>query len=219
MAALAGDIPKPMVDIDGKPFLAYLIRHLGDQGIKEIVLSVGYRSEVITGYFRDKHDNIRINYVVEDQPLGTGGALRKALQFIETEDVFVVNGDTLFRINLAKLLSFHMSRSSCVTIALKFVEDLRRYGRVTIDTEGKVTGFHEKLAGASGYINGGIYMITRQVFDDLGLPDNFSFEVDYLEKYYRQKAFCGIPFDDYFIDIGVPSDYERAKAELKRLRH
>ena len=62
-------------------------------------------------------------------------------------------------------------------------------------------------------------MINRRVFDDLGLPDNFSFEVDYLEKYYRQKAFCGIPFDDYFIDIGVPSDYERAKAELKRLRH
>ncbi|MBE3086977.1 MAG: nucleotidyltransferase family protein [Bacteroidetes bacterium] len=210
-------VPKPMAEINGKPFLAYLLKFLSDQGINEIVLSVGYKSEAITEHFHDKYDDILIKYAIEDQPLGTGGAIRNALQFVKNKYVFIMNGDTLFPINLATLFDFHKSKSSCITLALKFMRNLERYGKVTIDAEGKVTGFDEKRDGESGLINGGIYLICRGVFDDISLPDKFSFEVDFLEKYYRQETTYGLPFDDYFIDIGVPQDYERAKTELKRL--
>ena len=219
LRSVIGGIPKSMAEINSRPFLEYLLGFLARQSIKEVILSVGYKAEAIKDHFRDQYDGMTIQYAVEDQPLGTGGAIRNALQFVKDNDIFVMNGDTLFPISLATLLKFHKSKVSCITLALKFMKDLERYGKVTIDAEGRITGFVEKQPGDSGLINGGIYIISRGVFDHISVPDRFSFETDFLEKNYRQKPTYGLPFDDYFIDIGVPFDYERAKTELKKFEH
>ncbi|MBE3119799.1 MAG: nucleotidyltransferase family protein [Candidatus Atribacteria bacterium] len=212
-------IPKPMVEIDGKPFLAYLLNYLGAQGINEIVLSVGYRSEVITEHFQNKYGGIQIKYAIEDQPLGTGGAIRNALRFVRNKHVFIMNGDTFYPIKLATMLDFHNDKSSCITLALKYMRNAERYGTVSIDGEGKVISIEEKRYKEPGLINGGIYLIFREIFNDISLPDEFSFELDFLGKHFHKKATYGLQFDDYFIDIGVPNDYERAKTELKRIGH
>ncbi|MGD0098820.1 MAG: nucleotidyltransferase family protein [Acidobacteriota bacterium] len=219
LGSLISCVPKPMAEINGKPFLAYLFKFLTGQDITEIVLSVGYKSEVIKEHFRDKYDDIAIKYATEDQPLGTGGAIRNALRFVTDEHVFVMNGDTFFPIRFATLFDFHKSKSSRTTLALKFMKNIERYGTVTINGEGRVTGFDGNRYHEAGFINGGIYLISREVFDGIELPDNFSFESDFLKKYYRQKTIYGLPFNDYFIDIGVPHDYERAKTELKRFEY
>jgi D-glycero-alpha-D-manno-heptose 1-phosphate guanylyltransferase len=216
MRSIAGSVPKPMIEINGEPFLAYLLHYLGDQGINEIVLSVGYKSESITAYFGDQYGDIQIKYSFEDQPLGTGGAIRRALRIVKDKHAFIINGDTYFCINLAKLLDFHKSKYSCITIALKHMRNTKRYGKVAIDTDSKIIGIGEEVRGESSLINGGIYLISQEAFDDTNLPNRFSFEVEFLEKYHHQKTIYGLPFENYFIDIGVPLDYERAKTELKR---
>jgi D-glycero-alpha-D-manno-heptose 1-phosphate guanylyltransferase len=216
MRSVTRDCPKPMLLINGKPFLTYLLGFLKSQGVEEIIFSIGYKSKVIEEYFGSQYNDIMITYAVEDQPLGTGGAIRNALRFVDTKQAFIMNGDTFFPIRLSALSDFHESKSSQITLALKFMRGLERYGAVTIDAEGLVTGFHEKRNGDAGFINCGIYLICRELFDDMCLPDNFSFEVDFLRDYCLRKTMYGLPFNDYFIDIGVPHDYERAKVEFAR---
>lgn len=216
LKSLTRCIPKPMVEINGKPFLSYLIKLLSDQGIKEIILSVGYKSEAIRAYFKDRFEDVIIKYAIEDQPLGTGGAIRNAMQLINKNHAFVMNGDTFFPISLSTLLDFHHSKSSCMTLALKYMKNASRYGTVTVNAEGQIIGFDEKREGRSGLINGGIYLVCRDAFEDTNLPDIFSFEVDFLRIYYSRKALYGLQFDDYFIDIGIPQDYEESKTELKK---
>jgi D-glycero-alpha-D-manno-heptose 1-phosphate guanylyltransferase len=208
-----------MVGINGDPFLTYLLEFLSYQGIGEIVLSVGYKAEAIREHFRNEYRNILIKYAHEDRPLGTGGAIKNALQMASGQDVFVLNGDTLFPIDMKRLFDYHRSKSSSATLALKAMTHIDRYGTVSISDEGRVVGFHEKCSMKSGLINGGTYVIRCDVFDGVNLPDNFSFEVDFLQEQYEQKEMYGLAFNDYFIDIGVPDDYERAKREFKRLRH
>lgn len=94
------------------------------------------------------------------------------------------------------------------------MKNFDRYGTVEIDEENRITGFKEKEFRQYGFINGGIYLIRADVFKNANLPQKFSFEKDFLEKYYQEMNFYGLPFDDYFIDIGIPEDYERAKREL-----
>jgi D-glycero-alpha-D-manno-heptose 1-phosphate guanylyltransferase len=207
-------VPKPMVEINGKPFLIYLIEYLSSQGINEIILSVGYRSEVIVNYFRKKCNDIKISYAIEAKPLGTGGAIRNALHFVNSKSVFVINGDTLFRIDMGTLLDFHNTKSSDLTLALKYGEELNRFGKVMIGADGRIIGFEEKVPGKSGLINGGIYLIRRSLFDNIILPEKFSFETDFLEKFYKKIRAYGLAFHNYFIDIGISPDYEKAKIDF-----
>ena len=206
-----------MVIINGKPFLAYLLKYLAKQGINEVVFSVGYKSHAVVEYFGDKYAKMEIKYAIEEHTLGTGGAIKNSMPFVGHDDVFIMNGDTFFPIKLSLLYDYHVSHSSRVTLALKPMRNIERYGTVAIDARGAVTGFDEIHYHESGLINGGIYVLRRDALDDLNMPEAFSFEADYLKKYYRKEAIFGLPFDDYFIDIGVPQDYERAKAELKRI--
>lgn len=195
------DIPKPMAPINDKPFLEFIFEYLKKQGVKEIILAVSYKYEVIQEYFKDEFLGIKIKYSIEKELLGTGGAIKEALKFVKNE-TYVLNGDTFFYIDLSKL----KLNGSKICLALKQMNDFDRYGTVNVNEQGFVISFEEKIFKKQGLINGGIYLLKKDLFDDFSLMDKFSFEEFLQENYEKLKARACI-FDDYFIDIGVPEDY------------
>lgn len=214
------DIPKPMVDIAGKPFLFYMLNYLMNFNPKRFILSLGYRHEIITNYFGDNFYNIQISYSVEKMPLGTGGAVKLALGLAEDESVIVINGDTFFQIDLNYLIGQSEKSKMQFAIALKYLENFNRYGLITFDKQYKLTGFIEKTTQlSSGFINGGIYIIRKDFFETktnrfkFDTESNFSFE-EFIVATYREENYFGIPFDNYFIDIGIPDDYLKAVKEI-----
>ncbi|EMX7069576.1 nucleotidyltransferase family protein, partial [Campylobacter jejuni] len=195
------NIPKPMAPINDKPFLEFIFEYLKKQDIKEVILAVSYKYEVIKEYFKDEFLGIKIKYSIEKEPLGTGGAIKEALKFVKNE-AYVLNGDTFFDIDLSKL----KLNESKICLALKQMNDFDRYGTVNVDEQDLVISFEEKVFKKQGLINGGIYLLTKDVFNEFDLEKKFSFEEFLQENYKKLKARAEI-CDDYFIDIGVPEDY------------
>ena len=155
-----------------------------------------------------------LNYSVEDEPLGTGGAIRQALEFLTDNEVVVLNGDTLFRVDLKGMANIHRSGGARLSIALKQVADSGRFGRVEVSTDGVIANFQEKSAGGPGWINGGVYMLNRDLFADFPMPARFSFEQDLVEPNIDRIQPRAFQSDAYFIDMGVPEDYQRAQREI-----
>lgn len=211
------DLPKPMAPMGDKPFLYYLFLYLKRNNVKRIVLAVSYKKEAIIKYFSNQFEDIPIIYSIETEPLGTGGAIKKAIALTRSDDVFVLNGDTYFDINLEDLYRFHKERRSELSIALRVVEEGNRYGAVEVDESGLVVGFYEKVNRRNSLINGGVYLINKHAFSNLSknLPETFSFEMEVLEPL-KLKTY-GKVYYNYFIDIGVPEEYERARKELTEL--
>lgn len=215
---IISDVPKPMAPILGEPFLSFLFRRLKMAGIEHIVLSTGYLHEKIEGFYGNEFEGIRLSYSQETDPLGTGGAMLFGMEKTCADQVLVLNGDTLFDIDFDALYRFHEATNADLSVALRRVEDVARYGSVQINEQGRIVAFTEKnqLSG-KGLINGGIYLIDKEWFQSLGLPAKFSFEKEVLESVYEKAEFYGLDFQSYFIDIGVPEDYARAQIEFKTL--
>ena len=208
---VTGDTQKVMAPIAGKPFLRWLLDCLTDRGARRFVLAVGYRAEQIEAYFGASYNGAELVYSREETPLGTGGAIRQALEMCRTEDVIVLNGDTFFDVNLSALLRAHREKRAALTLSLKPMTDFDRYGTVSVGADGRITGFHEKKPVREGLVNGGVYAIRRDAAD--AMPEGrFSFEKEVLEPL-ALPAF-GVVSDGYFIDIGVPGDYFRAQTEI-----
>ncbi|EGD0010734.1 NTP transferase domain-containing protein, partial [Campylobacter jejuni] len=177
------DIPKPMAPINDKPFLEFIFEYLKKQGIKEVILAVSYKYEVIQEYFKDEFLGIKIKYSIEKEPLGTGGAIKEALKFIKNE-AYVLNGDTIFDIDLKKLIL----NNSKICLALKQMNDFDRYGTVELDSKNYIKLFKEKEFKKQGLINGGIYFLNKDIFNDFTLQEKFSFEEFLQENYEKLKA-------------------------------
>ncbi|MCE3282377.1 MAG: nucleotidyltransferase [Chitinophagaceae bacterium] len=205
-------LPKCMAPVNGKPFIEYVIDHLRAQGITDFIFALGYKSEAFQEYLF--HSDIRAVLSVEHEPLGTGGAIRLACEKATGEQVIVTNGDTLFKCDLDKLAAFHEAKDGDCTLCLKPMWDFDRYGVVETEQEGVITSFREKQFYEHGYINGGLYALNAKRLLSKGLPEKFSFEKDYLEAFHEERKMYGMVQDEYFIDIGVPEDYERAQREL-----
>lgn len=213
------DVPKPMAEIDERPFLHYLITYLKKYNLVNLIISVGYKKEKIMSYFGENYLGSKIAYASEDQPLGTGGAIVNSLQHLDSNQPFmVINGDTFLKIDYQKLINFHLQNNADLTVVLRHMDDCSRYGNVVIDKQNLITNFEEKSSTKkSGYINGGIYIINPGLLDKMNLGQSFSFETDFLCKNVKKSKFCGFVADDYFIDIGVPNDYYRARLELYKI--
>ncbi|MEM6801857.1 MAG: nucleotidyltransferase family protein [Bacteroidota bacterium] len=214
LRSVVSDVPKPMADINGRPFLAFLLDDLAQQGIERVVLAVGYKREVILEYFGTEYKGMEVLYSVEEEALGTGGGIKLACSKVEGEEVLAINGDTYFQVDLEALYTFAKENSATLTMALKQMYDFDRYGTVQTGDDGRIMGFEEKKYQTAGLINGGVYFFRKSLLEDSELAEKFSFEKDILEKLYDQEAFYGLGFDTYFIDIGIPEDYERSKHEL-----
>jgi len=206
-------VPKPMVPVAGKPFLQYLLDYLCHYRVSEVVLAVGYKFEIIRDFFGSKYKDMDIRYSLEKNPLGTGGAIKEALNFVSQDQVFIFNGDTFFPVNLPKMFQEHKDKNATVTIALKKMINFERYGSVLVQN-GKITKFNEKKSRESGLINGGIYIIDRSVQSFFPARQSFSFEKDVMEKKTADLEIRPYIEDVYFIDIGIPGDYEKAQSDF-----
>jgi len=214
------DVPKSMALINGKPFLEYQLNYLKNAGIDKIVLSIGYKGAIIQNYFKDSFNGMEIRYAVEKKPLGTGGGVKNALKSVNSDDVLVLNGDTMFNIDLSKVFVFQQHTKPDLIIALRYVTNVNRYGSVEIDDDLRIIDFIEKNSREGfGYINGGIYLINRKFFASLHLPDVFSLEKDCFEKVFLTHDLYGFPCEGYFLDIGIPEDYQKAQDEFKRFEN
>lgn len=207
LQSVVRDVPKPMADIVGKPFLVYILEYLLKNNITKVVLSVGYKKELIKKYFGVKYKELNIVYSSEEVPLGTGGAIKQALTFTHGRNIIVLNGDTLFEVNLNNLMQNHIEKNADITLALKKMYDFDRYGKVLLQ-KNRIMGFTEKEFTSSGFINGGVYIIQRELFKRY--KRKFSFEHDFLEANFLQLNIFGFIESNYFIDIGIPEDYQKA---------
>ena len=208
------DLPKCMAPVNGKPFIAYVIEHLQKQGIDTFILSLGYKSEAIIDFINRQYSSANFQFVIEEEPLGTGGAIQLACYKARTENVIATNGDTLFKVNLGKLYAIHQEQKAECTLSLKPMNDFNRYGVVELNENDSVASFKEKQFYKKGLINGGLYALNVNSFLEKELSNKFSFEKDYLEKYFAGRRMFGSVQDEYFIDIGIPEDYSRAQKEL-----
>ena len=209
------DVPKPMAPVNGRPFLTYILDYLIEYQYNKVILSVGYLHEKIESYFGKQYKSLEIDYAVETEPLGTGGGILFAMSKCVTDNVLVINGDTMFKVDLAEFEQFHAEKNALLSIVLREVEDVSRYGSVTIGNDNLIVLFAEKqVTFGRGYINGGVYLINRELFRKYPQPQKFSFEKDLMTRFYRQELFYAMPSDGYFIDIGIPEDYARAQTEL-----
>lgn len=214
LRSVVPDLPKCMAPINGIPFISYLIDHLNKEGITNFVFSLGYKSEAFISLIEEKLPMKNFTVVIEDEPLGTGGAIKLACEKVKNENVIALNGDSLFKVNLKALMNFHLTNKANCTLALKPMKNFDRYGSVEVDTSNKIKSFKEKKFVEYGNINGGVYVINIPSFIKMSLVSKFSMEQDYLEKYTKEGNFNGFIQDNYFIDIGIPEDYARAQIEL-----
>ncbi len=214
LRSVVADLPKCMAPVSGKPFLHFVIEHLLSQGIDAFVFAVGYKSEMIIEYLNDQYPHLNKQFSIEVEPLGTGGAVKQACSLVTEENVLILNGDTLFKIDVEWILDFHSSNNADCTLSLKSMNDFDRYGVVHLNEDGSIASFKEKQFFDWGLINGGVYALNVARFKPEDLPQKFSFEKDYLEGYFEKRKMYGLIQDEYFIDIGIPEDFERAQLEL-----
>lgn len=214
------DRPKPMAPVAGRPFLSYLLSRISRAGFEEAILSVGYRWQAIYDYFGDtffeNKKKLPLRYVVEHEPLGTGGAIFLASQGL-TDPFAVFNGDTLLDFDLVDLQQRHGLNKTSLTMVLRKVEDTSRYGAVQVQND-IVVGFNEKGLSGPGFINAGIYVLPPEIFSRYNLTGKFSLENDLLQAHCTELRPYAHQVTSYFIDIGIPEDYDRAQRELPGLQ-
>ena len=207
---VVSDRPKPLAFVGDVPFLEILVSSLARKGVRDFVLLTGYMGEMIEEHFRNRRlDGIRLHFVQEDEPLGTGGAVRNAARFA-TDPTLLVNGDTFFDADLKRLYEYHYEKGGEVTLSLIRVDDVTRYGAVVIDEDGRITGFREKQEENTGpgYINAGLSLLSGEFIR--GLPDlgSFSMERDVFPSTALSGSMFGLAQEGAFFDIGTPESYE-----------
>ena len=209
------DLPKCMAPVAGRPFLHYVIGYYKKQGIEKFIFCLGYKHELIEEYLNQSFSDLQYDVTIEEEPLGTGGAIYQGALKAASSDVIVLNGDTFFEVDVAGLSFFHKSKNADCTVCLKEMKNSDRYGVVEINGEGRITSFKEKNFYELSIINGGVYALNTRSFLAETFPEKFSFVIDYFEKYFREKKIYGFKQDGYFIDIGIPADYNKAQEDFK----
>lgn len=213
------ELPKSMAPINGRPFLEYLLDYLAHYGLQTVQLAVGYKADAIEKHFGSRYRGLSLHYVQEEQPLGTGGAILKALSHTASSHVLATNGDSIFTCNLSAFGRFHAAEAAKLSLALKPMQNFDRYGTVTINAQHRITGFEEKQPRERGLISSGMYLIDRDWLLAKSLPEKCSMERDVLEAYHQTDAMSGFVADGYFIDIGIPADYQKAQREFTQLEY
>lgn len=223
LASLVRDVPKPMAPVAGRPFLEHLLAHLSLHGFRNVVLCTCHLAEKIETHFADGSGlGLRIRYSRETQPLGTGGAVRAALDLLPAGGtVLVMNGDSFCPVDLTAMRACHQRRpASRVTMAITRVEEASRYGSLDYDAEtSRILAFREKSpeAASSGWINAGMYMCGRDAIGELPTGVPLSLERDWFPALCRHGALYGFVHEGPFLDIGTPDAYRSAEAFLRRV--
>ena len=211
------DLPKPMAIIRERPFLEYQMDFWISQGVTKFILSVGYLNHIIIDHFGDSYHTASIDYFVEDELLGTGGALLMAAQGLK-ETFLVLNGDTFFEVDLNDLCLFHNKHNAEWTMSLFRSKDLDRYMGVGLAKTGEILVLKSEESQIDLLVNGGVYLINPSAISRLNLNPGIksSLENQLLPSFLSLGGrLFGIECYGKFIDIGVPEDYYRAQKILK----
>ncbi len=212
--------PKPMLPTAGVPFLAHQLVRARDAGVTHAILSTSYDAGVFSGYFGDGSDlGLRISYVTEDQPLGTGGGIRNVADRLSGGDVLVFNGDVLAGFDIRALVERHQSSAADVTLYLTSVEDPRAFGLVPLDEDGRVTAFLEKPERdediVTDLINAGCYVFSPGVVDSIPAGRAVSIERETFPALLAaDRKVMGYVDPAYWLDLGTPSSFVRGCVDL-----
>lgn len=207
------DLPKPLAPVAGRPFLAHLLDRFAAAGLRRAILATGYRGGMIQDAIGTRWQDMDIVYSLETERLGTGGALKQALQFLQGDAAHVVNGDTWLDYDPRALERATRERGAAIGMALAHVDDLSRFGSVAVE-DGIVKRFVEKGAQGAGWINAGAYCFLADGLAALPQPAAFSLEEDVLVPMATAGRVAAFRDTGAFVDIGVPEDYRRAQALL-----
>ena len=213
LRSVVSTLPKVMAPVAGQPFLHHILRSLSQQGFARVVLAVGYMREAIMDSVGSEFLGMQIQYSVEDELLGTGGAVRQALSLVEPGLCFVLNGDTWVDLDYAAMYREHLAENARLSIAVKEIDDVSRFGTLQISNR-HITGFLEKGSCGQGVINAGVYLMPTDLLTDQALPKVFSLEQDFFMPRLDELRPSAHIVSGMFIDIGVPNDYAHAKAMM-----
>lgn len=203
------DRPKSLASICGKPFLEYQINFLKKQGVTNIILCTGFLGKQVIDHFSTgKKFGVRISYSNEKELLGTGGAIKNAIHMVQ-DKFLLLNGDSIVIFDIEKLIDFHNTRASDTTIVLSAANQSQtRYGNVLMDKDNKITSFTEKK-DSSSYFSAGVYLMEKNSIPWGNFPSKFSIESELFPYLVKQNNIYGFVTTGYFIDIGIPDDYEK----------
>jgi len=216
LQSLPGDVPKPLREVRGRPFLSYLLEQVRSAGARRAVLALGYRPDAFRDLVRrEASDRFDVAISVESSPLGTGGALRAALPLLSTGSILAMNGDSYAATDLSRLAAAHRRRDARLTILLASVDDASRYGGVEIDPEGAVLRFTEKGRTGPGLVNAGVYLLRRAVIEEIPADRPVSLERELLPAQVG-RGFYGESGTFPFLDIGTPESYRAADAFFRK---
>ena len=203
--------PKVLAEIHNRPFLTFLLDQLVSAGARNVVLCTGYMADEIHEKLGKVYKSLRLVYSKEDEPLGTGGALRLALPYLNSDPVLVMNGDSFVKVDLTGYLNWFFEKDIQASLILTKVRDTGRYGRVLMDKDGRITHFEEK-GGSSGegWINAGIYLLNRRLLRTIPVSVAVSLEREMFPSWIGRELY-GYRSEGYFIDIGTPETYVKAE--------
>ncbi|HOW35778.1 MAG TPA: sugar phosphate nucleotidyltransferase [Candidatus Omnitrophota bacterium] len=218
LRAEISDRPKVLAEIDGQPFLGILLDYLAGQGFTRFILGTGYKSEQIESFCRDKKSNLSVIFSREDEPLGTGGAIKYAKALINSDVFFALNGDCFCPIDFAQMLKSHVRHEACATLAVSDVSEKQDFGAILLGPADKILNFSEKSTDPSAkYVSAGIYCFNKDIFKFMPAKKNFSIETEFFPDMVG-KDFYGFKAGHEFIDIGTPDRLKRAKDFLMKGR-
>ena len=213
------DRPKVLAPVAGRPFLDYLLTHLRNQGLHQVVLSIGYLAGQIQSYVGGgERWDLRAGYIREEQPLGTAGALRLASQGLEGP-FFGLNGDTLFLADFREFWHAHRSNSGAASVCLKPAEDPSQRGWVALDSLGRITSFEEKSGQESvqqpvWLVNAGLYLLEPCALAGIAAGETASIERQVFPELAKRGQLYGQVQEAYFADIGTPESLESLERDL-----
>ena len=201
---VVSDRPKVLAPVGNRPFLAWWLDALEAQGFRDVVLCTGYRAAQVEEAFGKSVGHLSLRYSVEDTPLGTGGAIHKALPLVRSSTLLVLNGDSFCHQDLRPFVTQHFERACRASLLVTSVPDSGRHGCVQLGADGQVKRFQEKSGQSSqGWINAGIYLLSRDLFSVLPAHMSISLERDLLPRWLNQEIHA-FPSSGRFIDIGTP---------------
>jgi len=221
LQTVVSDVPKPMAPVNGRPFLDYMFLYLKHYGITHVVLSTGYLAHKVSDRYKEEFEGMRVAYAVEETPLGTGGGIRLAMEQCHTDNILVLNGDSFFDVDLRAYEAQYKSCGSGGALALRKVANAARYGTISLGSGQRIAAFREKDSiEKPGLINGGVYLLNRKLFlENTPAAKAFSIEKDFFETRLTEIRLCGFEHEGYFIDIGIPEDYQKAQEDLRHFRY
>jgi mannose-1-phosphate guanylyltransferase len=210
-------VPKPMIPTAGVPFLAHVIARIRAAGIEHVVLGTSYRAEVFEASFGNGSAlGVELEYIVENEPLGTAGAIRNVAPALRGDTALIFNGDILSGLDLRGLLTTHRDHDADVTLHLTKVDDPRQFGCVPTDGDGRVTAFLEKTeTPPTDQINAGTYVFRRSIIDSIPTGRPVSVERETFPNLLADGArVWGHVDTSYWRDLGRPADYVAGSADL-----